>query len=144
MFNNFSDQRPTHHTPHQNRTTRSWQHLLPNTRRSLPRHSAPQQSQVAGLPGSRFLTQLQDITNLLPKTRYQQSFWCNTNHTQPQRLSKAKYQDNLEFIQWMKWQLSNKIKDNGTYNAPARRHNNKINLLFTDQKHFDLRQTVNK
>jgi hypothetical protein len=59
-------------------------------------------------------------------------------------LAKAKYQDNLEFIQWMMWQCSAKINENGLYNAPLRRNNAKINFLFTDQKHFDLSQTVTR
>ena len=64
--------------------------------------------------------------------------------TQAQKLAKAKYQDNLEFIQWMKWHFEEKIKDNEPYNACARRNQAEINLLFTDQKHFDLKQTLCK
>jgi hypothetical protein len=33
-----------------------------------------------------------------------------------QKLAKAKYQDNLEFIQWMKWEFSEKIKAVKNYN----------------------------
>ncbi len=44
----------------------------------------------------------------------------------------------------MKWHFSQKIIDNGLYNALARRNNATINLLFTDKKNFDLKQTVTK
>ena len=63
---------------------------------------------------------------------------------QPEKLAKAKYQDNWEFIQWFKGEFQQKITDNGVYNACAKRNNQKINLMFSDQKHFDLRQTVIK
>jgi hypothetical protein len=41
---------------------------------------------------------------------------------QAQKLAKAKYQDNLEFVQWLKWQLDPLIQQNGVYNAVARRN----------------------
>ena len=63
---------------------------------------------------------------------------------QAQKLAKAKYQDNLEFIQWFKGEFGARITDNGVYNALARRNDQKINLLFTDNKNFDLRQTLTR
>ena len=32
---------------------------------------------------------------------------------QAQKLVKAKYQDNLEFVQWFKWQFGDLIEKNG-------------------------------
>ena len=51
---------------------------------------------------------------------------------QAQRLSKAKYQDNLEFVQWLKWHLADKISPN--YDAEARRGHAKVYMLFTEPK----------
>lgn len=47
---------------------------------------------------------------------------------------KAKYQDNLEFIQWMKWYFTPLIKENKSYNPQARRNHCPVYLLFTDRK----------
>jgi len=47
-----------------------------------------------------------------------------------QKLAKAKCQDNLEFIQWMKWQFSVQINGNKRYNPEARRNYAEINLSF--------------
>ena len=50
----------------------------------------------------------------------------------------------MEFIQWFKGEFGARITDNGVYNALARRNDQKINLLFTDNKNFDLRQTLTR
>lgn len=63
-------------------------------------------------------------------------------HIKIQKLAKAKYQDNLEFAQWMRCYLTPKIKDVGLYNALARRNYVQIHLLFVDKKLFDIRQTL--
>jgi len=60
---------------------------------------------------------------------------------QPQKLAKAKYQDNWEFIQWFKGEFEHKIAENGSYNACGKRDDKKIYLLGCD-KIFDIRQTV--
>ncbi len=44
---------------------------------------------------------------------------------------KAKYQDNLELIQWMKWYLGPLIVQNLHYDAAARRGNANVQLLGT-------------
>ena len=51
---------------------------------------------------------------------------------------KAKYQDNLEFIQWMKWKLEQKISGGSHYDAAGRRNHAKINLAFCESKKFEL------
>ena len=47
---------------------------------------------------------------------------------------KAKYQDNLEFIQWMKWYFTPLIKENKSYSPQARRNHCPVYLLFTERK----------
>lgn len=55
-------------------------------------------------------------------------------YTQTQKLVKAKYQDNLEFIQWMKWFFNTLIESNQPYDALKRRNNAHVHMLFTDKK----------
>jgi hypothetical protein len=44
-------------------------------------------------------------------------------------LAKAKYQDNLELIQWMKWNLAPLIALNSPYDAEGRRGKVHVHLL---------------
>lgn len=90
------------------------------------------QSQVAGLSLSLVLAQLQNTAKQFRKVRNQQINRCKLSTTQIQKLAKAKYQDNLEFIQWLKWYLSDKISMN--YDAEASRHHATVHMLFTERK----------
>lgn len=53
-----------------------------------------------------------------------------------EKLSKGKYQDNLEFIQWLKryFDLYNK-NDPSLYDAPAARKNAPVDFSFVDIRH---------
>lgn len=54
--------------------------------------------------------------------------------TQVERLSKAKYQDNLEFIQWLKRYYEVNCNDkSASYNAEERRGNAKIDFTFAEK-----------
>lgn len=54
-----------------------------------------------------------------------------------QKLAKAKYQDNLEFIQWMKSYFSPLIAEHTNYNPWLRRGNIDPYLLFTERRPED-------
>lgn len=62
-------------------------------------------------------------------------------HIDIEKLSKAKYQDNLEFIQWLKryFDLHNKT-DLASYDAPAARKNAPVDLTFVDIRHPSIKQ----
>lgn len=61
---------------------------------------------------------------------------------QTQKLVKAKYQDNLEFIQWMKWHLGPLIANHPHYDALARRANAQPYLLFTERRGKDDKENM--
>lgn len=73
----------------------------------------------------------------------QQSFAkCKVQkHIDIEKLSKAKYQDNLEFIQWLKryFDLHNKTNV-ATYDAPGARKNAPVDLGFVDIRHPSVKQ----
>jgi hypothetical protein len=50
-----------------------------------------------------------------------------------QKLVKAKYQDNLELIQWMKYHFSEQIKNNRGYDPQQRRGNAVVYLPFSEK-----------
>ncbi len=57
---------------------------------------------------------------------------------------KAKYQDNLELIQWMKWYLGPLIVQNSHYDAAARRGNANVQLLVTKKKSKEDKENMYK
>ena len=53
-------------------------------------------------------------------------------------MAKAKYQDNLEFVQWMKGTFEERIQDNGQYNALGRRNN--MNIYLMGEKKIEVKK----